>query len=155
MTAKVTAEKALSKVQRRAERIRNDEIAVVGTVSKGDVVRQGDLYLVALGAEMQIALRPTSDRQLAPGSTQGSRHVLDGPCEVFSASPADVLPLIVAALAPAKTELYAELVGPVFRTLGETTVTHPEHGDRVLPAGECFAVVYQRQHAQQVRRTQD
>jgi hypothetical protein len=154
MTTAVTAEKALSKVQRRAERIRNDEIAVVGTVSKGDVVRQGDLYLVAL-PELPVSRTKTCERQLAPGSTQGSRHVLEGECEVFSVNPNDVLPLIAAALAPAKTELYAELVGPVFRTLGETTVTHPEHGDRVLPAGECFAVIYQRQHAEEVRRTQD
>lgn len=152
--ATVTAEKALSKVQRRAERIRNDEIAVVGTVSKGDVIRQGDLYLVAL-PELPAARTKTCERQLAPGSTQGSQHVLKGECEVFSANQNDVMSLIAEALRPAATELYAELIGPVFRTLGETTVTHPEHGDRVLPAGECFAVVYQRAFAEEVRRTQD
>jgi hypothetical protein len=39
----ITAEKAFVEVQRVAERIKNDETAVVGTVSLGDVIRQGDL----------------------------------------------------------------------------------------------------------------
>jgi hypothetical protein len=43
----------------------------------------------------------------------------------------------------------------VFRTIGETTVEHPEHGNRVMPAGECFAVVYQRQFGEEVRRQLD
>jgi len=105
--------------------------------------------------ELPATRKTISDRQLAPGTTQGSRHVLEGECEVFSASAADVMPLIAKAMHPATTELHAELMGPVFRTLGEVTVTHPEHGDRVLPTGECFAVVYQRQHAEEVRRQQD
>jgi hypothetical protein len=150
----VKASTALRRVQEVAERIRNDEVATVGTVSAGDVVRQGDLYLVAL-AKLPERRQPTTNRQLAPGTSQGSRHVLHGLCEVFIVEPDDVLPLIAAALQPAAVDLHAELVGPVFRNLEEVTITHPEHGDRVLPAGEVFATIYQRAFADVVRRQLD
>lgn len=152
MSKTMTAERAFAEVREKAERIKNDEPAVVGTVSAGDVVRQGDLYLVAL-KRLPEKRKATAERQLAPGTSQGSRHVLAGDCEVFTAEAEDVRGLIAEALPGA--DVPAQLVGPVFRTKGEVTVTHPEHGHRTLPAGECFAVVYQRAFADEVRRQLD
>ena len=76
--------------------------------------------------------------QLAPGTTKGSRHILDSVDGVaFYADPqADVL------------------TGPVIETECERTVTHPEHGDVVLPAG-VYAITYQRAYADELRRVAD
>lgn len=151
MSKVMTAEKAFAEVRKQAERIKNDEPATVGTVSIGDVVRQGDLYLVAIG-DLPAKRTPTGERQLAPGNTQGSRHVLAGECEVFTAEPAAIAALVKKSNG---VIIPAPLLGPVFRTVGEVTVEHPEHGHRALPAGECFATVYQRAFADEVRRAQD
>lgn len=153
-TLTLTPAKAFAKVQSVAEKIKNDETASVGTVSKGDVIRQGDIYLVAIGSLPSTARRIT-DRQLAPGTSQGSRHVLKGECEVYEADRQEVAVLIGGAMVPQKVEIHAELIGPVFRAVGEVEVDHPEHGNRVLPAGEVFATYYQRQFAEEIRRQAD
>ena len=150
----LTCEKALAEVISSAESVRNDESATVGTVSIGDVIRQGDLYVVAI-LELPEKRTPTTQRQLAPGTSQGSRHVLVGACEIYEADKGQAISMILQALAPAKIELHEALIGPVFRTLGEVALDHPEHGNRVLPSGECFAVVFQRQFGEEVRRVQD
>lgn len=149
-----SAEGAFSQVQETAEKIRNDETATVGTVSAGDVIRQGDLYVVALKGLPSTA-RPIKDRQLAPGTSQGSRHVLKGDCQVYEADRRQIMTLIGGAMVPAKVELHEPLIGPVFETKGEVELDHPEHGNRILPAGEVFAVVYQRAFAEEVRRQVD
>lgn len=150
----VSATQAFEEVRSRAEEIRNDETAAVGTVSPGDVVRQGDLYLVCVTGHLPGGKFPRTDRrQLAPGTTQGSRHVLQGEAEVLEV-PGPEAAQAVRAVLP-KAELFPELMGPVFKTLGPCELDHPEHGNRVLPAGEAFAVVYQRAFADTVRRQQD
>lgn len=148
----LTPEKALRKVQVAAEKIRNDKTASVGTVSLGDVVRQGDVYLVSIG-DLPKARVPTTNRQLAPGDSQGSRHVLHGECELYAADKSEVLQMIAKHVSGYAG--FDELVGPVFKTLGDVEVSHPEHGNRILPAGEVFAVVYQRAFADEVRRQID
>jgi hypothetical protein len=150
----LTAERAFQQVQETAEKVKNDETAVIGTMSAGDCLRQGDLFIVCLKS-LPAKRMPTKNRQLAPGTSQGSRHVLAGDCEIFEADKEQCMAAVREALAPASVELHAVLMGPVFRTIGETTVEHPEHGWRVLPAGECFAVIYQRQFGEEVRRQVD
>lgn len=146
----LSAEKAFSKIQAAAEKIRNDEPATIGTVSLGDVIRQGDLYLVSIGG-LPRTLRRLKSPQLAPGSSRGSRHILVGDFEIFEPEPEHVMALIARAIAPRTFESYVPLVGPVFRTHGQVEVTHPEHGNRLLPGGECFAVIYQRAFGREVR----
>jgi hypothetical protein len=148
----LTPAKAFAQVQSAAEQIRNDETADVGTVSLGDVIRQGDIYVVAIGQLPELRTR-TTNRQLAPGTSQGSRHTLAGKCEVYEADKAEVTAMIFKHVRD--IELHAELVGPVFKTLGPVTLEHPEHGNRILPADEVFAVYYQRQLAEEVRRQAD
>jgi len=150
----LTAQKTLARVQTTAEAIRNDETAEVGTVSVGDVIRQGDLYVVAIEG-LPAIVKPIKNRQLAPGTSQGSRHSLIGDCEIFEADKDHVMAIITRALAPKKVELHSVLIGPVFRTIGTVELDHPEHGNRILPAGEVFAVVYQRAFADEVRRQLD
>lgn len=146
----LTAANAFLKVQSAAEKIRNDELATIGTVSCGDVVRQGDLYIVAIEGLPNLMGRLKSP-QLAPGNSQGSRHVLLGDFEIYEPDREHLITLIARALAPRKFESYAPLIGPVFRTIGQCELDHPEHGNRLLPAGECFAVVYQRALGREVR----
>lgn len=136
----------ISHIRRSAENIDAAETEAIGTASVGDVVRQGDLYLVCL--EELPDGKPIDGRQLAPGTTQGSRHVLAGECRIVTADQAEVADRIGHDVQP-------ELVGPVFRCDAECTVTHPEHGDKVLPQGTAWAVVYQRAYADEVRRVQD
>ena len=147
-----TAEKALVSVQASAEAIRNDETAVLETMSLGDVVRQGDLYVVAVKAIPRGA-RPTTERQLVPGSTQGSRHTLQGKCSVFTTKPEAAMVAIREAVGR-NLELFPQLLGPMFRCPQPVELAHPEHGNRILPAG-CYATVYQRAFAEEIRRVQD
>jgi hypothetical protein len=148
----LTAEKAMASVQKSAEKTRNDETATIGTMSLGDVIRQGDVYLIAI-AELPEKRTLTENRQLAPGTSQGSRHVILGECEVFEADPAQTMALVGTACKG--LDLKPELMGPVVRTLAAVELDHPEHGNKVLPANECFAVVYQRAFADTVRRQLD
>jgi hypothetical protein len=79
-----TAERAYYAVAKRAEAIRNDEPATIATMSPGDSVRQGDLYLTCLDEALPRTTGPwPGGRQLAPGASRGSRHVAAGVREVL------------------------------------------------------------------------
>jgi len=112
----------------------------IGSPSIGDVVRQGDLYLVCVERILGTA---TKQRQLAPGTTQGSRHVIVGNCK------------IVAKYGKTIANVPEELIGPAFECVGECTCEHPEHGHKILPAETSWAVVYQRAYADEIRPVQD
>lgn len=137
--ATMTAAKAYRQVAGHAEKIKNDEPQRVATCSPWDGWPQGDVLLVRLDAlpdGCKKIARP--DRQLAPGTTQGSRHCLDSLAGVTLYRLADPTPLD----------------GPVILAEREFTVEHPEHGDITLPAG-VWGVVYQRAFADEIRRVQD
>lgn len=142
----------IHEIQQSVERLQGAELEIIGTASPGDTVRQGDLLLVCL-AELPAG-RPAETRQLAPGTTQGSRHVAEGLCRVsHSANPAQIVAAINRLVRGAV--VLAPLVGPVVECYGVTTITHPEHGHKQLPAETVWAVVYQRQYAEEVRRVVD
>lgn len=137
----------ISRIRKSAEKMHAAETEVIGTASVGDVVRQGDLYLVCL--EKLPGGVPMKDRQLAPGTTQGSRHVLQGDCSL-------VVPNNKQGVADAiGHDVHSELIGPAFHCDAECELTHPEHGNKVLPQGTNWAVVYQRAYAEEIRRVQD
>ncbi len=148
----MTVEMAMKTVQDVAEAIRNDETALVGTTSLGDVIRQGDVYLVCI-KKLPAKKKPIQERQLAPGTTQGSRHVLKGEVRIYDCDKAELSALIKQA--NPKADVHVELIGPAFETVGEVEVDHPEHGNRVLPPGEVFVTVYQRMFAEKIRRQAD
>lgn len=123
----------------------------IATCSVGDVVRQGDVYLVCLDCLPDG--KPTLMRQLAPGSTRGSRHILTGRCRIVNANGFQVAELVSRLIKGA--DVSPTLVGPAFECLGAVTVTHPEHGHKVLPKGSAWVTLYQRAFSAVVRRVLD
>lgn len=116
----------------------------IGSPSVGDVVRQGDVYLVCIdnlpqGKELRNA-------QLAPGTSQGSRHIIQGDCKIVE---------VTSFRLQNGKDVPSPLIGPAFSCTGACEVTHPEHGHKVLPANSTWQVVYQLDHADEVRRVQD
>lgn len=111
----------------------------IGSPSLGDVVRQGDLYLICL--ETLPNGTNTEERQLVPGTTQGSRHVVMGNC-------------VIREKVTYK-DRHPTLVGPAFECVSDVTVTHPEHGHKILPEGTVWQCVYQQAYADEVRRVRD
>lgn len=109
----------------------------------GAHIRQGDVVLEFLGDSISVQemqeLRETSERQLAPGNTQGSRHILEGDARVY--------------LRP--DERGDGTTGPLIVT-GESlsTVTHPEHRHYTLPPNTMWGVCYELDEATK-RRVQD
>lgn len=131
-----TLDNQISTMQNDAEKIKNDEPRRFDAWAPGDVAAQGDLNLVCISALPKSA-KTRSNRQMAEGATQGSRHIVEGG-ECFDADPAEVAGLIKEATGK---DIDPRYIGPVFS--GPCTLTHPEHGNHDYPA--CTnAVVYQR-----------
>lgn len=121
----------------------------IGSPSVGDVVRQGDLYLVCL--ESPQGRREVAERQLAPGTTQGSRHVAEGDCVIR----VDEVTVTVNDHENNSAMVPSQLIGPAIECRGEVEIAHPQHQNKILPAGTNWAVVYQRKLAEEIRRIQD
>ena len=126
----------------KPETLINDAPKLHSTFEIGDVAHQGDLIIVRI-AGLPKSAKPRLNRQLADGTTQGSRHVLEHG-DVFDADRGEIARLIKAAT---KATVGAEYIGPVFVSPDKPTardLNHPEHGPQGFPAGSVCAVVYQR-----------
>lgn len=136
----MTAEKSLRQVQSTTEAIRNDEPQrFPEAASVGDVARQGDLYIELLASVPSGAVREKNpSAQLAPGTTQGSRHILDS----------------LAGVKAYRLGSPTVLDGPILDLSKERTITHPEHGWLILPAG-IYSVTYQRSFSLELARVAD
>ncbi len=136
-----TTDKIVTDVIETAERVakRSTQKFPVAA-APGDAVRQGDVYLTFLESLPSGVRKMKTPTQLAPGTSQGSRHVLDSTDGVSAYELANA----------------TEFDGPVLCLACERTVTHPEHGDWVLSEG-IYAVSYQRTQdvLDQQRRVQD
>lgn len=152
MARTITAEAAFKTVARAAERIKNDEPARVGAMSPGDVVRQGDIYVMLLDREIDGG-KPSGSRQLAPGSSQGSRHVASGDCDVLTVPEREAV-AAMNRLAPS-TKGQPLFIGPMIVARGPVTLEHPEHGHRTIEGDSAYLVTYQRTWANEVRRALD
>lgn len=99
----------------------------------GQYVRQGDLY-IQMVASADPAWKPTKNRQLALGATQGSRHTVADSITVM-ANPKN-----------GEVEILAEgkfrCLGPQIVAETRFSVDHPEHGNMSLPPG-CYQVGFQ------------
>ena len=142
-----TVNRDVANLRKSVERLDAAQTERIATASPGDVVRQGDLYLVCL--ESPTGGEIIHETQLAPGNTQGSRHVVEGDCVIRRG------PEVVKAVQALHGTVPMELVGPSLECDSDCTVTHPQHGHRILPSGSSWAVVYQRQFAEDIRRMQD
>jgi hypothetical protein len=152
MSKTITAQAAYETVLREVEKIRNDQPAEVQGIGPGDVVRQGDIYVVRLDHDIPDC-GPSPSRQLAPGTTQGSRHVADGDCDVLI--PVESAAVVILARLIPQTNGHRQFIGPLIRARGPVTITHPEHGHRTLPGDAVYLVTYQRTWADEIRRVQD
>lgn len=108
--------------------------------SVGEGVRQGDCYFMLLDAVPKGAKKIPTPTQLAPGTTQGSRHTFDSVDGVTAYSLKDA----------------TEFDGPILCLACEREILHPEHGHWVLPAG-IYSISYQRTEdaMAHARRVQD
>lgn len=114
----------------------------------GDWVRQGDVNLLRVPADWPRG-KKRGDRQVAVGTTTGSRHVATGDAvEVYERSP-DVSDLLerIGALSKDHARTAAALrdyqLGPVCVASDDWTLAHPEHAHDLCPAG-TIQVLYQR-----------
>jgi len=139
-TKTIDARTAYEDVRSAAEAICSDAHETIRTMSPGDVVRQGDLYLTRLDCEPPGGV-PSGARQLAPGTTRGARHVVQGDCDVLQVPERAAVEALRRVIPGADA---SQIVGPVIRARGPATITHPEHGDRTLPGHSCYLVTYQR-----------
>ncbi len=134
--------KKVARQHQQPEAMVNNEPKLHPTFEVGDVTHQGDIMLVAI-SRLPKSARPRSNRQLAEGTTQGSRHVMERG-DVYDADPAEVAEAILAATGLRVDPRY---IGPVVVSPAEPTakdLNHPEHGPQGVPAGTVCAVVYQR-----------
>lgn len=116
------------------------ETRIIDSITVGEHVRQGDLYLERI-AKADTRWRSTTNRQLAPGVSTGSRHVAEGAVAV-SVSP-EANPIDRSGRVP-------RLLGPQISAKEAFTVTHPEHAHMRLPPGDyqvLYQLDYQRQRA--------
>jgi hypothetical protein len=149
-TKTIDAHTAYAEVLRAAEEIRSDAHETIPTMSPGDVVRQGDLYLTCLEGEPPGGIA-AGTRQLAPGTTRGARHVVEGECDVLRVPVAQAVAALRRVVRGASDR---QFLGPVIRARGPVTITHPEHGDRTLPGETCYLVTYQRSWSTEEMRRQ-
>jgi len=139
MSTTLTIDDAMTKLRESVEGFNASKPEQIGSPSTGDVVRQGDLYLICVDALPEAPI--SKNRQLVPGTTQGSRHTIEGDCKVTEPVKYKDRPI--------------ELSGPAFECVSECTIAHPEHGHKILPAGTVWHSVYQRAFAEVIRRAKD
>lgn len=120
---------AHQEIERLAKERAVAEVRTVETISQGQAVRQGDVYIHRVADEFPHGGKAKS-RQLAVGNTMGSRHVAEGPVEVYE-----------GAIPPVWCREWTFL-GPCLVAQGRFTVTHPEHAHVSLPAG-TYQVTHQ------------
>ena len=103
---------------------------VIESIAVWDYVHQGDITLKRLPEvpkEAKLIAKPL--RQLAPGTSMGSRHCISiksmENCKIYE-----------QAINP--------LCGPVIDSSDVLEIEHPEHGNYCLPAG-TYRVTFQRQ----------
>jgi hypothetical protein len=108
----------------------------------GTVSHQGDVILVRI-RELPAGAKPRLNRQMAIGSTQGARHILERG-DAFDCD-AEKVVAAIRAVCPGTEDIPAQYVGPVFKTRdGVASLPHPEHGDQHFEGDMTIACVYQR-----------
>ncbi len=136
-----TAVQVMQKIRSHGEQVADDSLRSVGALAEGDHTAQGDVmfwFLDNLPKDCIKTINP--ERQLAPGTTLGSRH-----CVCIS----DMH----------KIEFYNlknpnALQGSILKCRDSVTIEHPEHGNQKLREGIWF-VTYQRAYADELRRIED
>ena len=110
----------------------------IASMKVGEFARQGDVYVERI-AKINADWKESPNRQLAPGTSPGSRHVVThGPTLFVSpeTNPRET------------TRRGVRLLGPQIHAEKSFTVEHPEHAHLCLPPGD-YQVSYQLDFNQQ------
>lgn len=134
-----TAQEIFESIQEIANEKSVSETRFIKKMEIGQVVRQGDIYIHCVGHK-HVHGDKTNNRQLAPGSTQGSRHIVEESVEVYNGTNA-----------PQWTT--RALLGPYIKSRNRFLVSHPEHAHVSLPPNG-YQITYQLD-AQTMRRVED
>lgn len=110
----------------------------IDRITVGEHARQGDVYIERI-AKVNPNWKVSANRQLAPGTSPGSRHVVTvGP----------VLRISPEAMPRVRTSGGVRLLGPQIHAEKPFTVEHPEHAHLCMPPGD-YQVSYQLDYDQQ------
>jgi hypothetical protein len=131
-----TLSETIETIHAHASTKKAKEYRIVREFPVGKAVRQGDVYILRLPDNAKLT-NATKNRQLAPGTTKGSRHIVEGEVKLFQGwtPPADLFASTAKALSVSRERLLEMLAGPAIEANGAFRVTHPEHADFTLPKG--------------------
>lgn len=127
------------------ESIRNSDPVTIQPemIGIGQFYPQGDVALERLESVPDGCYKVTDfPLQIAPGTTQGSRHCWDSSDGIEAFALKESHPLR----------------GLIYRLSKTRTLEHPEHANQTYVVEDeplVFGVRYQRQHAEELRRIQD
>ncbi len=123
-------EAAIQRIKQSARSM--PEVRVISGMKIGEVVRQGDIYIERV-AKIKGKGKSVKSRQLAPGTSKGSRHIVDE-------SPGVTL----WESKPTLGNKAAFQVGAAIEAKAGFSITHPEHAwiKFVVGKGTKFFQVY-------------
>ncbi len=131
----------VKRIETEAKKRAKPDAVKFGSMAIHDYHWQGDVRIMRIAPPAKKDIRQIAKRsQIAPGTTQGSRH-----CISSESLGGVTMHELVNATA---------LDGPVLECSDRVEITHPEHGHVSVPAG-WYQIGYQRQHADELRRVAD
>lgn len=136
------------------ERIENEAASIREKLGPGNALHvsaacdvgegpwQGDLGLKIIAELPKTGFKPApaGSTRLVPEGGEGSRHMI---------ADANTVELYYPE---GWSNKYEGLVGPVFKCVKETTITHPTHGHVTFDAGVMVQCRYQREYDAELRR---
>jgi len=105
-----------------AAAVPRQEVRLIRSMSPGQVVRQGDIYIHRV-ADSHAHGPMAATRQLALGETMGSRHLALAPSKVY------------VGTKPPEWCQASTFLGPLIVSKDRFVVGHPEHAHISLPGG--------------------
>lgn len=137
-----TENKTIAAIERIKQSARSMPEVRVVSLKIGEVARQGDIYLERVSA-IQGRGKQIASRQLAPGTSKGSRHIV-----------AESEAVTIWESKPDLNGKAAFQVGPAIECKGDLTITHPEHAWIKIAVGnvtQFFQVIFQADYARKER----
>lgn len=108
-------------------------------------IRQGDIYITRIKhpENMENTYKDYGDNQLAPGFSEGSRHIASG-------NNIKLFTLIDKSQKEGQDRINPITLGPVIINDEPSVITHPTHGNVHLPPG-AWQITYQLDFASKQR----
>lgn len=141
MNKSTTTEAAIERIKKSARSM--PEVRVIPDMKIGQVVRQGDIYIERVAA-IEGKGKAIKSRQLAPGTTKGSRHIVS-----------ESEGVTIWESKPTLNGKAAFQVGPGIQCLAgsDLVVTHPEHAWKKICnlTARFYQVWFQADYARKTR----